>query len=431
VTSRAWWAAAAACILPLLHACGGGSDDNGGGAGAVRLVNATSDYASLDLYSSSTSTTPFATGVASDAASDYVSIGSGTYTMALKRTGSSTTSNTSSRSVGGSVSYTLVAYSTGEALKSAFLEESEAAPGAGSAKVRVFNASIEAGAVDVYVTAPDTLLSAVSPTAQGLGTERITGYSQFGAGTYRIRVTGTGNKADLRLDIPSVTLTDQQIATVVLTSTPGGVLVHGLTINQKGTVTAQRNTATRVRLAASAAAGGTVGATVNGTVLTAGFQSPTVGNYALVPAGAATFAVTINGTPVSAPPTTFAAGSDNTLLVTGTAGAPAVTVLSDDNRPALAATAAKIRLVHGVSGLASPITLTADFNAVAVDVAPNGASTPVSITANSSAEIEVTSPGVTGSLYLKNDFNMQAGKVYTIFMIGDTTTPVGVPRQDR
>jgi hypothetical protein len=426
VTFRAWWAAAA-CILPLLYACGGGGDDDGGD-GAVRLVNATSDYASLDLYRSDTS---IGTAVASDAAGDYVSLDSSTFTFNLKRTGSSTTSNTSNRSVSDGVSYTLLAYSTGEALKSVFLEESEDAPASGSAKLRVFNGSIEAGAVDVYVTAPDALLSASSPVSQALGSERVSSYSQFGAGTYRIRVTGNGNKADLRLDIPSIALDDEQIATLVLTSTPGGVLVHGLMVNQKGAVSAQRNTSARVRLAASASANGTVGATVNGTVLAAGFQSPTVGNYVLVPSGAATFAVTINGSAVAAPATTFAAGSDNTLLVTGTAGEPSVAALTDDNRPPLNTANAKIRLVHGVSGLASPATLTADFIAVAVDVAPNSASTPVSITANTSAEIEVTSPGVTGSLFQRTDFNLQSGKVYTVFMLGDTTTPVGVPRQDR
>lgn len=427
MTFKAWWAAAA-CILPLLHACGGGGDDDEGGSGRVRLVNATSDYASLDLYRSDTSVS---TGVASDAAGDYVSLGSDSYTFNLKRNGSSTTSSTSTRSVSGGKSYTLLAYSTTESLKSVFLEESESAPGSGSAKLRVFNASIEAGTVDVYVTAPDALLSVSSPVSQALAAERVSGYTQFGAGTYRIRVTGNGNKSDLRLDIPSIALADQQIATIVLTSTPGGVLVHGLVVNQKDSVSAQRNTSARVRLAASASAGGSVGATANGTVLAAGFQSPTVGNYVLVPAGAATLAVTINGSAVAVPAATFAPGSDNTLLVTGTAGAPAVTAIADDNRPPLNATNAKIRLVHGVSGLASPATLTADFVAVAVDVAPNSASTSTSLTASSSAEIEVTSPGVSGSLYQKDDVNLQAGKVYTIFMLGDTTTPVGVPRQDR
>lgn len=429
MTFRAWRAAAAACILPLLYACGGGGDDDGGGgSGRVRLVNATSDYASLDLYRSDTS---MSTGVASDAAGEYVSLGSDSYTFNLKRNGSSTTSSTSSRSVAGGKSYTLLAYSTSESLKSVFLEESENAPGSGSAKVRVFNASIEAGSVDVYVTAPDALLSTSSPVSQALAAERVSGYTQFGAGTYRIRVTGNGNKSDLRLDIPSIALADQQIATVVLTSTPGGVLVHGLVINQKDTVSAQRNTSARVRLAASASAGGTVAATVNGTVLTAGFQSPTVGNYVIVPSGAATLAVTINGSAVATPATTFAAGSDNTLLVTGTAGAPTVSALNDDNRPPLNAANVKIRLVHGVSGLTSPATLTADFNAVAVDVAPNTASASASISANASAEIEVTSPGVSGSLFRRTDFNLQAGKVYSIFVVGDTTTPVGVPRQDR
>lgn len=428
MNKRSWRAAAAAaCILPFLHACGGGSDDDEG-KGAVRLVNATSDYASLDLYRSDTSVS---TGVASDAAGDYVRIDDGTYTFNLRRSGSSTTSSTSSRSVSGGVSYTLLAYSTGETLKSAFLEESEDAPSSGSAKLRVFNTSTEAGAVDIYVTAADADLASSSPVSQSLGAERVSSYTQFEADTYRIRVTGSGNKADLRLDIPSIALADQQVATLVLTSTSGGVLVHGVLINQKAAVTAQRNASARVRLAASASAGGTVGATVNGTTLAAGFQSPTVGNYVLVSAGSATLAVTIGGSAVAVPAATFAAGSDNTLLVTGTTAAPAVTAIADDNRPPLNSAHAKIRLVHGVSGLASPATLTADFVAVAVDVAPNGASTPATLTASTSAEIEVTSPGTSGSLYQKDDVNLQAGKVYTIFMLGDTTTPVGVPRQDR
>ena len=427
MTSRAWWAAVAACIVPLLHACGGGSNSDGG-AGAVRLVNATLDYPSLDLYSTDTS---LSTGIVSDAAGSYVSLGASTYTFALKRNGTSTTSNSSSRTVAGGVSYTLVAYSTGESLRSAFLEESEAAPTSGSAKLRIFNASIEAGALDVYVTAPDALLTDSSPASQALGTERVSSFVQWTAGTYRIRVTGSGDKTDLRLDIPSITLSDQQIATLVLTSTPGGVLVHGVTILQKGAVGGQRNTSARVRLVASAASTGTVAATVNGTVLSAGLRSPAVGNYALVDAGSAAMTVSINGTAVAAPSTTLTAGADTTLLVTGTAGAPAVTLLSDDNRPAFSAANTKLRLVHGVSGLLSPITLTADYAAVASDVALNSASTPVSTAASTTFRLEASSPASATALYLATDVTLQAGRVYTLFMLGDSGTPLGVLRRDR
>lgn len=424
--TRAWWAAAAACLIPLLSACGGGSSS--GGNGAVRLVNATDDHASLDLYAGDTL---LDAAVASASGGSYVALGAATYTMALKSAGSSTTSSSASRSIAADTSYTVVAYSTGEALKSVLLTDNEAAPTSGSAKLRFFNASIEAGTVDVYVTAPDASLASSTPYVQGLGSERIGSFVEYGAGTWRIRVTGNGDKSDLRLDIPSITLSDQQITTLVLTSTPGGVLVHGLAVNQNSTVTAQRNTSARVRLVASAAGGATVAATANGTTLSAGLKSPAIGNYTLVDAGALTLDVSIGGTPVAVPASTLTAGSDTTLLVTGGAAAPTVTAIADDNRPALLTANAKLHLVHGVSGLASPITLTADYSAIASDIAPDAASTPQSMTASTTVRLEATSPAVTGSMYLATDVTLQAGHVYTVFMLGDSSASTGVLRRDR
>jgi len=426
VNHRAWWAVAAACVIPLLNACGGGGSS--GGNGAVRLVNAADDQASLDLYAGDTS---IASAVATGTAGAYASVGAGTYTMQLKPTGSNATASSASRTVGSDTSYTVVAYTSGEALKSVLLTDDEAAPTSGSAKLRVFNASIEAGALDVYVTTPDASLSASTPYVQGLGTERIGGYVEYGAGTWRIRVTGNGDKTDLRLDIPSITLTDQEIATLVVTSTPGGVLVHGLVIQQKSTVAAFRNGSARLRLVASAAGGAAVAATANGTSLSAGLTSPAIGNYTLVNAGALALDVSIGGTAVTAPAPTLAAGSDTTLLVTGSAAAPVITVLADDNRPALLSGNTKLRLVHGVSGLASPITLTADYAAVATDVAPNTASTPASMAASTTLRIEATSPAVAGSMFLATDVTLQAGRVYTLFMLGDTSASAGVLRRDR
>lgn len=423
---HAWWAVAAACVIPLLQACGGGGSSDGNGA--VRLVNAADDQASLDLYAADTS---IASAVATGTAGTYASLGASTYTMQLKPTGSNATASSASRTVASDTSYTVVAYSTGEALKSVLLTDNETAPSTGSAKLRVFNASIEAGALDVYVTTPDASLASSTPYVQGLASERIGSYVEYGAGTWRIRVTGNGDKTDLRLDIPSITLSDQEIATLVVTSTPGGVLVHGLVIDQKATVTAYRNGSARLRLVASASAGATVAATANGTALSAGLKSPAIGNYMLVGAGALALDVAIGGTPVAAPATTLAAGSDTTLLVTGTAAAPVITALADDNRPALPAANTKLRLVHGVSGLASPATLTADYAAVATDVAPNTASTPASIAASTTLRLEATSPGVAGSMFLATDVTLQAGRVYTLFMLGDTSASAGVLRRDR
>lgn len=420
------WLAAAAALLPVLQACGGGS--NSGSDGAVRLVNASDGYGALDLYSSDTL---LSSGVAADGAGNYVSLGAGTYTFKLKRNGSSTTVSSSERSVLESTPHTLVAYATGETLKTVFLTDNETAPSSGTAKLRVFNASSEAGTLDVYVTASDATLADSSATVSSLASERFSSYGEIGAGSYRIRVTGYGDKTDLRLDLDAVTLASQQITTLVLTTTPGGVLVNGLFIEQKSNVTARKNPSARVRLVAGAGSNGTVAATTNGVTLSGGLKSPTVGGYALVPAGTLAGSVSLDGTALTLPAATLAAGSDSTLLVSSANGSGTATLIADDNRPALSSSNAKLRLVHGVGGLGSGITLTADYSAVATDVPVDSASTPASIGAGSTMRLEATTPSATASLFLDTEVTLVAGKVYTLFMLGDANAPAGVLRRDR
>lgn len=420
------WLAAAVALVPLLQACGGGSDSDGNGA--VRLVNASSAYGALDLYSSDTL---LSSAVAPEGAGSYVTLGAGTYTLKLKRNGSSTTVNSTDRSVAASTSHTLLAYSTADTLRSVFLTDNETAPTSGAAKLRVFNASIEAGALDVYVTASSATLADSSPTVSALGTERFSSYNEISAGSYRVRVTGSGDKTDLRLDVDGISLADQRIGTLVLTTTPGGVLVNSLFIDQKSTVTGVANPSARIRLVAGAGSNGTVAATINGTSLSSGLRSPTVGAYALVPAGSLSGSVTLEGTALTLPTATLAAGSDSTLLVTSAGGAGTATLIADDNKPAITSTNAKLRLVHGVGALGSSITLTADYSAVATDTPVNSASTPAAITAGTDMRLEATTPTAASSLFLDSAVTLVAGKVYTLFMLGDANAPAGVLRRDR
>lgn len=416
--------AIAALSLPLLHGCGGGGSD--GGDGAVRLVNAADGYPSLDLYANDTE---ISTAVTSDSVGNYVNLGSATYTFKLKRANSSTTASSAARTVGSGTSYSLLAYSTADSLRTVLLSETEAAPSSGAAKLRVFNASVEAGTLDVYVTDPAATLEDSSPTSASVGSERVSSFNEISADTYRIRVTAAGDKSDVRLDLQSVDLIDQQITTLVLTSTTGGVLVNGLTLDQKGDVAAFKNPSARVRLVAGANSNASVAATVNGKSLSAGQPSSSVGNYLLVNAGTLVGTVSIAGQAVTLPAGTLAAGSDSTLLVTGSAGSGTATLLADDNRPPLNSANVKLRLVNGIGSLASPLTLTADFSAVATDVAANSASTPASIPAGTTIRLEVTALGA--SLFTATDVTLLAGRVYTVFMLGDAATPVGVPRRDR
>lgn len=415
----------ALAVAALLPACGG-SDDDGGGEGQVRLVNATTDYASLDFYADDNRV---ATAVQQDTASSFFVFGAAVTNFKLKRTDSSVTSLSTDRTVTSGVNNTLVAYTTAGTLRTAFMTDTEGAPSSGNAKLRIFNTSYEAGSVDVYLTSVGGSLDDVSALTSSLGAERFSGYTEMARGSYRVVVTGAGDKTDLRLDLPSLTLVDQQVSTLILTTTPGGLLLNGLLVNQASTLTAQKNPSARIRLVAGTTSNGTVAATLNGTVLSNGLRSPTVGAYTLVPAGAITADVQVNGATVSTGSLNAAPGADLTLMVLGTPAAPQVALLADDNRPPTAATNTKLRLVHGLNNLTGGITLTADYGAVATDLAFATASTPAAITAGTTYRLEASSPS--SSLYLATDVTLQATRVYTVFVLGEASAPQGVLRRDR
>lgn len=409
-----------------LSSCGGGGDDNSGGNASVRFVNVASGYTSLDVYKSSD--TKLATAVAVDQAGDYAALAAGTYTLQLKRAGSVATSSTTSRTVYQDTSYTLLAYSARDSLRTLMLNDGEAAPTSGTTKFRVINLSPEAGSLDVFVTLASTSLDGVSANVAALAGEQVSTYSEIDTGTYRIRVTGAGDKSDLRLDIPSVTLANGQILSLVLTSTPGGVLVHGNTLLQKGAVTANKNTSARIRLVSGVGSQGVVAASFNGTSLSTGLKAPAVGTYLLVNAGTAVPDVSVNGTAATTAPVTLVPGGEATLAVLGDPAAPQVFTLTDDNSQPLVSSNSKVRLVNGVQGLTGNITLTVDFGVVASEVVFGTASVPANVAAGLDYRLEATG---TTSLYLDTELDLLAGRNYTLFMLGNATSPVGVFRRDR
>lgn len=414
----------------LLQGCGGGSDS--GGSGQLRFINATSSHPSLALMSSDAA---FIGATALDAVSAYAGITAGATSLQVTDAGSSTALATTSPTVGKDQDNVLLAYESNGVVKTWFFAEADAAPATGTANLRVFDGAPDAGALDVYITAPGADLSSAAVTLSTstgtAGAPTLSAYSAFTPGTYEVRVTASGNKSDLRLDIPSVTLADQQVATLALTPTRGGVLLNGGVLLQQGAYTATRNPNVRVRLAAGVAGGVPVTASIGGVALTASATSPSVGTYVSVPLAGATLSVGFGSpaVPASVPALAVLAGQDATLLATGTASAATVTVLIDDNHLPASTTTVKMRLVNGLSGAAPAATLTADFNVLASNVPAATASTYGLVNASATMQIDVTPPVTTTPLFA--NANVPGGSVYTLFMLGDATAPVPVFRRDR
>ncbi len=418
-----------------LSSCGGGGGSDSSGNASVRVVNVASGYDSLDVYK--TSDTTLATAVAADQASTYASVAAGAYTLQLKRAGSAATSSTTARSVSGDTSYTLLAFTSQDTLQTVLLNDGEDAPTSGTAKFRTINLSPEAGSLDVYVVPAGTPLKDVSPIVSSVGGKAISNYFEITKGTYQVQVTAAGSKTDLRLNIPSVTLEDGKILSLILTSTPGGVLVHGNTMLQKGAVTANKNTTTRVRLVSGVFPSASVAANLNGTKLADDLTSPAVGTeYLLVNSGVAIPDVAVNGVTATTGSVTLVPGGDATLAVIGDASSPKVVFLTEENSPPLVSTNARIRLLHGVQGLENTkLTLTINLAVIDNQVAFGTATQSTSVTAPTSTSsnylVKVTGGGATLFSQTAPNVPILAGHTYTLFMLGGAASPFGEILMDR
>lgn len=418
-----------AATLPLLLVAGCGGGDSGNDA-QVRLLNASTGYASVDLYVDDDLEI---SGTAYGSLSGFSGVPNGDVTTVLTSNGSSTELLSQSRNLSAGENYTIIAYGWEGALKSVILQEDEEEADSGKTKVAVLNTAADAGELDIYLTGPDELLASATPVAAGVAGGTLSTYTPITSGTFRLRVTAADDPEDVRLDVSDVVLKAKDVVTLVLTPGRSGVLVNSLMLVQGGTVTQQANTQARARVVAAVRSSGTVSLTAGGTSLASGAKSPTIRDYVLIDAGDLAVDSTVNGTALATQTLSVAPGSDVTLLVTGSSAADAQVVLvNDDNRLPTTTTKYKLRLVHATPSLASDnLTLTVDFSAVASDLPFATASDFSSLTASSSASLEVTSPSSAVPLYSATDLNLAALGVYTVFLFDTTAGPNGVLRKDR
>lgn len=411
-------------VLPLggLAACGGSSASNAN----VRLLNASQDYSALDLYWDGSAVI---SSVAYGTVSSFTGVTDGTYTAALYSAGGASQLTAASRTLVKDTDYTVVAYGWSGALKSVVITENTDAAASGYSSVSVLNTAVDAGTLDFYLTGQDEVLSASTPQISGVTGGARSSAVSIAAGTYRLRITGTGDTTDLRLDVSNVTIASTGVYTFVLTCGAGGVLVNSLMLQQGGSVSVQPNTQARVRVVAGMANSGKVSVTAGSTVLTSAASSPTITSYALITAGSVVLNTSVDGSSLASQNLTIAPGSDSTVVVSGNSVADAVVnVISDANRLPTVSTYYKMRLIHASPSLMSTqLTLTVDLVDLVDNVAFAQASLFSSQTATSSSELSVSSLASTTPIYDVTGQAYLANGVYTVFVY-DTSAGVATAK---
>jgi len=193
---------------------GCGSDPNA----RVRVVHASPDAPNVDVAvdgKTVLTNVPYAT------ASGYLTVKAGTRKIEVRATGTTQDVINASPTLDGKKDYTVLAEDFLASIVPGVLADDNSAPDSGKVRVRVVHASPSAGPVDVYVVAPGSDISTLSPTISNLAFKAATDYLSVPAGSYEVLVTPTGTKT-VAIDTGTISLTAGQVRTAVALDAPGG-----------------------------------------------------------------------------------------------------------------------------------------------------------------------------------------------------------------
>lgn len=403
-----------ALISVLLGACTG--DD--AIKAHIRLLNASADYTSLDLYVDDERKIE---GVAFETASGYAKLDADTYTVKLKSHGVSSTLETlSSEELSQESHKVYVAYGASGHFSTLEIDEDQSEPDDDETKVLAVNTA-DAGDLDVYLTEESVDLSDASPTFGSVANGSASSYQTIDSGTYRLRVTAAGDTDDVRFDRSGVSLGGEQVVSLILSATQGGTLVNVLRLVQQGDFTKLANTNARVRGAVGLSSGAVTASVGSATLFSNATMGAISSSYQQIDAGTAAVSLSVGGTPVTVADQTLEAGGDYTLLVWENDSGTQVTLINDDNRLPSDDDKAKIRLMNGMSDLGAATTLSVDYSPVVENVAVGQASDYAEIDSGSDYTLAVSNASTTANVY-SGTATLNAQNVYTMFVAGDGTS---------
>jgi hypothetical protein len=231
-------AAPAALLLVLAAAAACGTEDAPdplaptGPVGRVRFVNVITDTTrgrvnatleGLPIGVNVTYAVACPACLPAPSTAPYAPVYAGSRTLVLRRT-ADTSAAVAALAFEAGADEDRTVYATGGAGGSAVTafvtRDTNPAPAAGQARVRVVHLSPTAGAVDVFVTAPGADLAAATPTVANLPVRGVSAYLTPAAGTYQVRVVPAGTApaaraANVAINVASLALAAGTNRTIV------------------------------------------------------------------------------------------------------------------------------------------------------------------------------------------------------------------------
>lgn len=412
---------ASVTLASLLGACGGSDKDNGA---TIRLINATQSFTSLDAFVDDVS---IAKELKLGLASNFTEVSSGSRTIKARNTGGATNLLEQTQSLNGDGHYSVIAVGGENAISFSVYKEDESDPDSGYAKFRVFNAFTFGDSVDVYLTGASADLASESPIFSGIAKQSVGAFRSVATGTYRLRITTAGDRSEIRLDVPQITVSEKAVYTYVLVPTKSGTLTNGLLLQQKGGAAGNSNAYARVKFVNGYSPTGSVQPIVDGQKMGSAVGGYGVSSYALVKEGTPTIGFSVGGQTFSKS-VVIAAGTDMTVAITPSGATPSVISTLDNNFPVSSSGRAKMRLFNLAQGAGS-VQLSYNSGTTLVDYLDFGLVS--GYTQFYAATYDFTATGGSGASATLADYVAADGGVYTAFLFGTAGVEKFSIRRDR
>lgn len=180
----------------FVAACGGGSSSSKTSQLRVANVDPFSAGTGYDFFLTGAS---FTTGLTFGNVTGYSSIASGSQTIEVRNSGTSTDVVDVAESLTGGDSYTFLAAGTGTGTVGLMLTDQNTAATSGNFQLRFVNLSTALNNFDIYVVPQSgdcsSYLNGVTATVFGLAFGSNSAYKTFTAGTYQLCITPNGAKS--------------------------------------------------------------------------------------------------------------------------------------------------------------------------------------------------------------------------------------------
>ena len=184
----------------------------------VRVVHASADAPAVDvLVDDATVLDAVPYGVASA----YLELLGGSYNIDVAADASGAVVIDADLTLDAQTDYTVLAVNTLAQIEPLVLVDDNTAPAEGNIKLRLVHAAVNAGLVDVYITAPGADISAIEPNISDFAFKADSGYLEVPAGDYQVRVTLADTKT-VAIDTGALTLPAGIVRTAIaLDPAPG------------------------------------------------------------------------------------------------------------------------------------------------------------------------------------------------------------------